>query len=873
MSLKSKIGLLVFVLVAVGIWGLAARVATVLEAELEQAAFTQLSSTVDYVANDLDNKIRLRIDSLHEVAEAVTPDMSGDAAKLQLPLDQRQVSKALFPLGIFFADKDGKILADFPRSAGRAGGSIGDRDYFQMVMTGAKHAIGRPIIGRYLNQPLAAMAVPVRDATGGVAGVLVGAASLSDPVLFGEIENSKRRPTAFFVVISPKDRLIVSATDKSRILQPTPAKGINPLFDRRVEQGFESAGRTVNSLGVDILSAGRTMRTTGWMVVAGISSAEVLAPIGTLKRQIYLVALLLSLVVMLILRLALVRQLAPLERASASMRRMAAGSATLEPLPVERNDEIGSLLAGFNRLAIERNRLEQELRRENLLLDSLPIAVGHADIAERITFVNDLYRKLYPRSQDPVGRTVRESIGEQAYANVAQTIQQTLAGVELRFSREIVREDGSIGARALRYVPDRNAAGEVVGFFALIEDITERRNADTRLRLAANVFDHASEGILVTDRNNNITSANRAYTQITGYSEDELLGKNPRMLSSGRQTKEFYVQMWATIYATGRWSGELWDVRKSGESFCQQLSINAVRDDQGEITNYCAICSDITARKVAESEVAALNIELERRVAQRTAELEHANRELEAFSYSVSHDLRTPLRAIRGFSAVLRQTQTEGCDASCANLPACVDYVTRISSAGERAGSIIDDLLDLSSISRQALATRELDFSALAEEVTASLASAHPQRNVRLSIKPDMRILGDPGLIRIALENLVGNAWKFTARASQARIEVGSVLSQDGNTIYFVRDNGAGFDMRQSERLFRPFERLHTAEEFDGTGVGLSIVQRIIERHGGRIWAESEVGKGSTFHFRLGRTLSGLNPPATTQAADLLLPR
>ena len=199
--------------------------------------------------------------------------------------------------------------------------------------------------------------------------------------------------------------------------------------------------------------------------------------------------------------------------------------------------------------------------------------------------------------------------------------------------------------------------------------------------------------------------------------------------------------------------------------------------------------------------------------------------------------------------------------------------MTRISSAGERAGSIIDDLLDLSSISRQALATRELDFSALAEEVTASLASAHPQRNVRLSIKPDMRILGDPGLIRIALENLVGNAWKFTARASQARIEVGSVLSQDGNTIYFVRDNGAGFDMRQSERLFRPFERLHTAEEFDGTGVGLSIVQRIIERHGGRIWAESEVGKGSTFHFRLGRTLSGLNPPATTQAADLLLPR
>ena len=161
----------------------------------------------------------------------------------------------------------------------------------------------------------------------------------------------------------------------------------------------------------------------------------------------------------------------------------------------------------------------------------------------------------------------------------------------------------------------------------------------------------------------------------------------------------------------------------------------------------------------------------------------------------------------------------------------------------------------------------DFDFSALAGDVVASFANAHPQRNVSVVIKSDMRIVGDPGLLRIVLENLVGNAWKFTAQKSEAMIEIGCVQGEHREPAYFVSDNGAGFDMGQMHRLFKPFERLHTAKEFEGTGVGLSIVQRIIERHGGCIWAESEVGAGTTFHFRLSNALAGVSPRNATPIA------
>ena len=221
-------------------------------------------------------------------------------------------------------------------------------------------------------------------------------------------------------------------------------------------------------------------------------------------------------------------------------------------------------------------------------------------------------------------------------------------------------------------------------------------------------------------------------------------------------------------------------------------------------------------------------------------ELEHANRELEAFSYSVSHDLRAPLRAIDGFSQALLEDFGGRLDADGEH------RLRRVRAAAQRMGQLIDDLLALSRVSRTDLRRERVDLSQLAGLVVSELARAHPERQVTVDIAPELRAVGDPRLLRIVLDNLIGNAWKFTARTEAARITVG--VAADG---FFVRDNGAGFDMAYAGKLFSPFQRLHPAEEFAGTGIGLATVQRIVHRHGGTVRAEGVPGAGATFHFRL----------------------
>jgi signal transduction histidine kinase len=248
--------------------------------------------------------------------------------------------------------------------------------------------------------------------------------------------------------------------------------------------------------------------------------------------------------------------------------------------------------------------------------------------------------------------------------------------------------------------------------------------------------------------------------------------------------------------------------------------------------------------QASQEELRVINAQLEARVAERTAQLAAANRELEAFSYSVAHDLRAPLRAIDGFSSGLEEDLGPRLD------DATRHDVERIRSACRRMDEQIDGLLRLSRLTRAELRRRAVDLSALALGVGETLRQAHPARRVELAVAPGITVDADPGLLRVLLENLLGNAWKYSARVALARIEVGSAARAEGMAL-FVRDNGAGFDMAYADKLFSPFQRLHAAHEFEGTGIGLATVQRIVARHGGRVWAEAEPGKGATFWFTL----------------------
>lgn len=264
----------------------------------------------------------------------------------------------------------------------------------------------------------------------------------------------------------------------------------------------------------------------------------------------------------------------------------------------------------------------------------------------------------------------------------------------------------------------------------------------------------------------------------------------------------------------------------------QRLAINQLVDVSGEVR--------------AREALAAANARLEARVQERTAQLEASNRELEAFSYSVSHDLRAPLRAINGFLGMLEQNLRERLNDDDRHL------VQRVTESCARMDALIIDLLELSRIGRMEVRREPVDLSALAAGVCAHLAQAHPERRVRVEIVAGLRADCDPALARVVLDNLLGNAWKFTARREAAVIEFGAE-DIDAERVFFVRDNGVGFDMRYAQKLFSAFQRMHRQDEYPGTGIGLVTVQRIVARHGGRVWAEAESGRGATFRFTLGK--------------------
>ncbi len=357
------------------------------------------------------------------------------------------------------------------------------------------------------------------------------------------------------------------------------------------------------------------------------------------------------------------------------------------------------------------------------------------------------------------------------------------------------------------------------------------------------LLDHTSAVIYMRDADGRYLLVNREYERLFDLRRGDIVGLTDHDLFATEIADEFRTN---DLEAFARGVPVQVEEQAPGEDGLRTyVTIKfPLIDSNGHAYAVCGISTDITERKNAEQEVIRLNDELELRVLQRTAELEASTRELDAFAYSVSHDLRAPLRSIEGFSQVLLEDHSSDLNDEAQR------YLARIQANVNRMAQMIDDLLNLSKATRSQLTRERTDLTGLAREVAAELIDPSSPRPVSFTVQEDLVAHGDPHLIRLVLQNLLGNAVKFTAHEQEPTIAM-SVHQHDGVDVFTVRDNGAGFDMKFASKIFDPFQRLHTIAEFDGTGIGLAIVQRVITRHGGQISAEGTPGQGASFQFSL----------------------
>ncbi len=458
-------------------------------------------------------------------------------------------------------------------------------------------------------------------------------------------------------------------------------------------------------------------------------------------------------------------------------------------------------------------------------------------------WTNDFTAALDGLDPGAVEGEVRGRCGREGY--------QSLALIPLKMHGETYGLVQFFDKRPGRFDPSKiTLIEELVGYVSIA---LAKLTADDALQESSlynrQIIDSAGEGIIVYGRDMRYRVWNPYMEQLSGMPAAEVLGRHVRDLAErfpfleGAAVAE---RVAGVLAGNGPSAVDFPYSSRSGDRTGWVSDTCApLRNTKGEIIGVIGTVRDITEQKRAEEELVRLNEELEQRVRQRTLEYEEANRELESFSYSVSHDMRAPLRHIEGFTRIFMEDH--GTEIS----PEGRQYLDRICSSTRRMGEIIDALLKLSRISRRIICLEEVDLSGIAREIAADLRAASPEREVEFVVADGVAAHGDRQLFRVILDNLIGNAWKFTGKQEAARIEFGSE-SAEGVRAFFVRDNGAGFDAAYANKLLGVFQRLHRADEYEGTGVGLATVQRLVHRLGGRIWAEGEVGRGATFYFTIG---------------------
>ncbi|OQZ00843.1 MAG: hypothetical protein B6D35_05015 [Candidatus Brocadia sp. UTAMX2] len=791
-------------------------------------------------------------------------------------------------IAIALVDKNGKIVSSTDKRL--LGKDFSAQDVF---MQGIRKSCGETYLGQLHYSPdldvkCIFVSAPIVAGNGvETLGVIINVYSLS--ALNGITTNRIGMGETGEVYLVSKDKEMLTHSrffDDAVSPEVMDTKPVRKL----VEEGKEMVGIYTGYRGKTVVGVSRYLPAYGWMLLAEIDKAEAFAPL----KRLGLIALFFSVVsagVVTGLGISFaVSTSKPIREVKDAAERFAGGDLDYR-VKTTRRDEIGVLAGSFNAMAeklkeeiAEHKRTGEVLReseqRFRTIFDSVIDGVLITDIEtkefyagntaichmlgypaeeiknlkiadihskEEISFVMEQFEKQ-AKGETTLAKDipVQRKNGTVFYADI-NTSRVTFDGKTylMGIFRDITTRKAIEDAlRVLNDSLEQRIAERTVALVQankeLTMEIAQRRRTEGELRKLFNAVEQSPCSVVITDVQGKIEYVNPKFSRATGYAPEEVIGQNPRVLKSGEKPSEEYKRLWDTITSGGEWEGEFHNKRKNGELYWEYASISPIRNHEGVITHFVAIKEDITERKRTEEELRKQRDHLE----YLTNRLIASNKELEAFCYSVSHDLRAPLRGIDGFSKALLEDCSDKLDAQGKN------YLHRVCAASKYMGQLIDDLLNLSRITRGEMSCKKVNLSAVARAIALELQETEPGRCAEFVIAEELVVQGDPHLLRIALTNLLSNAWKFTRKCPRAIIELGA-KQDDEKPVYFVRDNGAGFDMAYVNKLFGAFQRLHPKAEFDGTGIGLATVQRIIHRHGGQIWAEGAVGQGATFSFTI----------------------
>jgi PAS domain S-box-containing protein len=855
-SLRLKLVLLIGLLAIASTVGFTMLTSRLVQTQMEQDRFRLQRLLAIRMASRMGLDMAARANELKFLASLDRlRDPSRSDSDKQAMLMAKQTAYPVYAW-IGLTDASGRILASTePRINGA---DVSQRSWFQRGRQGLhfEDIHDAVLLGKFLPRPqldelplrLMDIALPLHDQQNRFIGVLAAHLSLDwtydlQAAMLAQVEE----PALELLLVNATGDIVVGNASL-----PASSTNLSALsVVRQAQAGQVASAVETWSDGRPYLSAAAPAQGfnafpgLGWTVVVRMDEAVAMADARRLALATLFVGLAFTLALSSLIWWAVGRQLRPLERLSQAVSGIDVHGAA-SPLPEpEGKDEVALFTRSLTSLV---NALNDSRERFQGLFEYAPVAMVFADRSGVVHNLNARFTQLFGdgcanlthieqwfESAFPEGEPRDKA--RRRWARVLEMISDhpvEVPGAEY----EVRRTDGSarIVAASAIAMPD----GVLVAF----HDQTDRRQAETGLRLWAEAFEQSEVSLLIVDApTNTIAAANPAFARHRGYSPDELKGMPFPCLFPARRSADLKAIL-KLLETQSHLIYESEHIARDGRIFPVLVDVTVLHDDQGKAIRRVAYVQDLTEQRRAAQEILRLNSELEQRVVERTAELSAANRELDSFAFSVSHDLRAPLRNVSGLVQLLKGEFAEALGEEGSS------HLQRIDAGTRRMGELIEGLLALSRHTKKPMERERVNLSAIASRRLAELAEAEPGREVSVHVEPDLVADCDPSLAEALMVNLLDNAWKYSGKTAQAEIRFfrGQVEGLQG---FCVSDNGAGFDMAKATHLFEPFQRLHQASDFAGTGVGLATVHRIVDRHGGHIVAKAAPGQGATFCFTL----------------------